>query len=63
MHGKMTVNVEVHVRDNDVFGGDQNEAVDFIADFWGKLEEREERLGALSLVKNCYTWNNIAGEH
>ena len=59
----MTANVGVHVRDNDVFGRGQNEAVDFIADFRGKLEEREERSGALSLVKTCYTWNSIAGEH
>ena len=56
MHGKMMVEAVVHVRDNDVvIGGDQDETVDFIADFGRKLQERENRSDALSLVKDCYS--------
>lgn len=55
VHVQMMVHAVVHVRDKDVVcGGDQSKAVDFISDFGRELEEREERSGALRLVKTCY---------
>ena len=55
VHGQMMVEAVVHVRDQKVMGdGDQSQAVDSVSDFGGKLEEREERSGALRLVKTWY---------